>query len=240
MADYDFLARHYDLMIIVNGTERVKLLQALIEEYRPDAKTLLELACGTAYNLVGLAPRYEVFGLDLSEGMLEVARKKIPSATFYQADMSKFDLKERFDVILCVFDSINHLLDFAQWQSLFEHAHDHLNPHGLLIFDINTLEKLERLSRERPLFEEVKPNYMSMKITNNGNHLYNWSILLFEQEIANKFRLYEENILETSFDVPRIEEAVRKHFEIKRVFDPQRAQISQESNRVYFVCQRED
>jgi len=45
MANYDILARYYDL-IMGDKTERLKLLQALIDEYRPDAKTLLELACG--------------------------------------------------------------------------------------------------------------------------------------------------------------------------------------------------
>ncbi len=49
---------------------------------------------------------YEVSGLDLSNKMLSIARKKVPGAKFWHQEMVDFQIDERFDAIFCVFDSI--------------------------------------------------------------------------------------------------------------------------------------
>ena len=36
--------------------------------------------------------------------------------------MTRFDLGETFDVVLCVFDSINHLVRFSDWERVFDRA----------------------------------------------------------------------------------------------------------------------
>ena len=77
--------------------------------------------------------------------MLSIARKKLPHVRFYRKDMVRFDLGRKFDVIICVFDSINHVLKFADWQKIFRNAARHLEDDGLFLFDINTQAKLERL-----------------------------------------------------------------------------------------------
>jgi predicted TPR repeat methyltransferase len=146
MASYDQFAKFYDA-VMGEPTETATLLEALIQEFHPDAKRLLELACGTGTVLKHLRHTYQIVGLDLSEGMLAVARRNVPDATFYQGDMSTFSLPESFDVILCVFDSVNHLSTWAQWQNLFRQVNRHLDAHGLFIFDVNTLAKLERLAK---------------------------------------------------------------------------------------------
>ena len=51
-------------------------------------------------------------GLDQSPEMLALAERKVPRARLIQGDMSSFSLGERFDVVICVFDSLNHLLTF--------------------------------------------------------------------------------------------------------------------------------
>ena len=155
MTSYDSFAKFYDA-VMGEPTARVTLLQTLIQELHPETESVLELGCGTGAVLKHLHPPYRIAGLDLSEGMLEVARRNVPDATFYQGDMSTFSLPMSFDVILCVFDSINHLTSFAQWQSLFQHVDHHLNAQGLFIFDINTLDKLERLSKAPPQCTRVR------------------------------------------------------------------------------------
>ena len=62
--------------------------------------------------------------------MLELARGKVPRADLIQGDMASFSLGERFDVVICVFDSLNHLMTFDAWQSMFAAAHDHLVEEG--------------------------------------------------------------------------------------------------------------
>ena len=83
-------------------------------------------------------------GLDLSPQMLAIARKKLLNVRFYRKDMVRFELAAKFDVIICVFDSINHVLKFVDWQKIFRNAARHLEKDAVS-FDINTEAKLERL-----------------------------------------------------------------------------------------------
>src|SRR5262245_56612258 len=101
-------------------------IHSLIRRHKPDAKTLLELACGTGAVVERLSEYYQIAGLDISIEMLSVARKKIPGAPLVQADMVTFELGQKFDVIICVFDSINHILNFADWGRVFRHVARHL------------------------------------------------------------------------------------------------------------------
>jgi cyclopropane fatty-acyl-phospholipid synthase-like methyltransferase len=84
------------------------------------------LACGTGSVLKHLAKHYDVCGFDLSKEMLSIARHKVPRARLLRQGMVSFCLAERFDAICCVFDSINHVLTFADWKRLFATVHQHL------------------------------------------------------------------------------------------------------------------
>ena len=72
-------ARYYDLLYrdkdYLGETEFV---ERLIQRHSPGARRILELGCGTGIHAVMLAEKgYEVTGLDLSEGMLEVAAQRV-------------------------------------------------------------------------------------------------------------------------------------------------------------------
>ena len=54
-----------------------KVVESLIAEGKPDGKTLLDIGCGTGELLTRMAKNYQCHGMDLSEGMLKVADKKL-------------------------------------------------------------------------------------------------------------------------------------------------------------------
>jgi predicted TPR repeat methyltransferase len=128
----------------------------LIRAAKPDAKNVLELGCGTGSILKHLQDAYEVSGLDISGKMVSVARKKVPRAKLFQQDMVDFRIDGRFDVIVCGFDSINHVRRFSDWKKVFAAVCRHLSPGGCFIFDINTLRKLEPPHRRTTLGTSVR------------------------------------------------------------------------------------
>ncbi len=144
---YEFFAQFYDA-VQGDRAEHARYLRSLIRKHAARARTVLELACGTGSILKQLWTHYEVTGLDLSKEMLEIAAEKVPGVPLFRADMRTFDLGERFDVVLCVYDSINHLLRFDEWKTVFARAHDHLNEEGVFIFDINTVAASRTGERE--------------------------------------------------------------------------------------------
>jgi SAM-dependent methyltransferase len=51
------------------------MLQRTIEQRRPEARRLLDVACGTGEHLCHLRQHFDVTGVDASEAMLQVARR---------------------------------------------------------------------------------------------------------------------------------------------------------------------
>lgn len=107
---------------------------------------VLELGCGTG-NLTLLLHRrsVEVTGLDFSPSMLAVARAKEPAIDWQQADITSFTLGRRYSLVLSVFDTLNNLLDPAQFLSAALRARSHLLYGGLFMFDVNTTAGLREL-----------------------------------------------------------------------------------------------
>jgi cyclopropane fatty-acyl-phospholipid synthase-like methyltransferase len=132
MAAYAKLDRFYNAAM-GDRTETAAYIRRLIRRHNPKARTLLELACGTGAILKILAESYDVAGLDISPHVLALARKKLPHVAFHRKDMIKFELATKFNVIICVFDSINHVLKFTDWQKIFRNAARHLEEDGLFL-----------------------------------------------------------------------------------------------------------
>lgn len=239
MESYDKFGEFYDA-VMGNRAKTALYIHKLIVQNKPNAKTILELACGTGAVLTHFAEEYEVSGLDLSSKMLSVARGKLPRVRFFNADMGTFDIGKKFDVILCVFDSINHVLDFADWKRIFRKVDAHLVEDGLFIFDINTERKLQRHIEEPASVKEFDENVMIMDITDGGNGVSNWNIKVFEHQGNDSFKLFEENIKEKSYPEEKIKKALLENFKSIKVIDSARRRPTSKSERLYFVCKKRD
>jgi SAM-dependent methyltransferase len=237
MGLYEKFGRFYDA-VMGDRAESAALIHRLIQDHKPGAKTLLELACGTGAVLQHLANHYEVSGLDISPEMLSVARMKLPEAPLYQTSMVTFEIDKKFDVIICVFDSINHVLSFADWRRVFRQAARHLTEDGVFLFDINTERKLQRHIQEPPWVKPFDGNLLIMDITDAGHGVSNWNIKVFARQTKDSYRLFEEDIQEKSFPATRIKEALLEKFEAVKIIDPIRRRPSGRSEKLYFLCRR--
>ncbi len=238
MTSYDIFGKFYDA-VMGDRTEATERLRDFIRKASPRAKNVLELACGTGSVLKHLSKNYDVWGLDLSKQMLSIARKKVPLASLSCQNMVTFHLRQRFDVVCCVFDSMNHVAVFTHWKQLFANVHQHLSPEGVFIFDINTQQKLKRLIAEPAWVYKFGNNFLIMKVTGTGkNRGSNWNIKVFEHTRKNRYLLHEEDIQEVSFPMRKIVCALRAHFPTVEIIDTDRKRPSMKSERLYFVCKR--
>jgi SAM-dependent methyltransferase len=235
MGQYGKFGRFYDA-VMGSRAESATFIHSLIRRHKPEAKTLLELACGTGAVLKPLSAYYQVAGLDISTEMLSVARKKLPGARLVQADMVTFELGQKFDVIICVFDSINHILSFADWGRVFLCVARHLAQGGLFLFDINTERKLRRHIREPAWVHPFDGHLLIMDVTDAGHGVSNWNIKVFERQTKDIYKLIEEDIQEISFPAEQIREALLEKFEAVTIIDPGRRRPSDMSETLYFLC----
>ncbi len=107
--------------------------------------SILEIACGTGRVSIPLAQAgFEVFGIDLSQPMLSIFRRKLASLDervagrirLEQADMADFELGERFDLIIVPFRAFQALTMDEQVRSALLCMKRHLTHSGLLIIDV--------------------------------------------------------------------------------------------------------
>jgi SAM-dependent methyltransferase len=109
-------------------------LDRLIQNRRPGARTLLDVACGTGAHLEQMTG-YEVEGLDLDPEMLAVARERLPDVVFHEGDMADFDLGKRFDAVVCMFSSIGYVRTEERLHSAIAAMARHLEPGGVLVVE---------------------------------------------------------------------------------------------------------
>lgn len=235
MQTYTHFARFYD-QILGDRQSIAQFVHQLIEEHHPSAETLLELGCGTGSMLQLLSEHYLVTGIDVSTDMLSIAMQKVPNAKYVLHDMTTFELSQKFDVIICVFDTINHVLNFEDWKQLFTNVKNHLNEDGLFIFDMNTNVRLKRITTAPPLIRGFNDNYVIMSGADAGDDVTNWNIKIFEHQHDRIFELFEDNVLEIAFPIDQVEEALKCHFSILAQHAEDGSPISDKTERLYFVC----
>jgi SAM-dependent methyltransferase len=234
---YDRLARFYDA-IMDDPLPRAAHVKDCIERYRPEPESILELACGTGSILECLGSVPHRTGLDISPEMLAEARTKLHDVEFVEGNMTSFALGRRFDVVICVFDSLNHLLDFAEWESTFEAVQEHLTDGGLFVFDVNTLGELHRIGEEQPWVFDFDGNVLIMDVLFGVDGQVNWDLRVFERTGETTFELHHESIGELGVELDRIARSLEKHFEVLDVSDPLGTPATDDSNRAYFACRR--
>ena len=237
MEQYDRLAGFYDK--VISGKEHTApYVISVLKKYHPRTKTLLELGCGTGDVLAGLAERFELTGIDSSAEMLRIARKKLPSVKYFHGDIRYKLTEERFDAVICVYDTLNHITLFNQWKKVFSNAEKMLNENGVFIFDVNSAYKLNMLSRITPLVHRFEKNFLIMDVDKRTENLFNWNLKVFENTSGDKFRLTECNIPESAFDIERISESLRQVFILLRVEDEYGKRVNSKTERIYFICRK--
>ncbi len=116
-------------------------LEALAVAHGLVGRRLLDVACGTGKSLEPMLARgYEATGCDVSARMLATARPKLdPRVRLEEADMRALPDLGRFDLVTCIDEPLNYLLDAADLARAFAAAARCLAPGGIYLFDLNTL-----------------------------------------------------------------------------------------------------
>jgi SAM-dependent methyltransferase len=232
-------ARVYDAVV---DDPRPKLARviSLVERYHAGSGSLLELGCGSGTMLAGLGALGRLTGIDRSPEMLAIARTKVPAARLIEGDITSCDLGERFDVVICVFDTVNHLTRFEDWQALFERAHSHLAEDGLFIFDVNTPAKLGALAGLAPWFEETENATVVQSVEPPLDGLSIWNVWIVERLAGGGYAGDHERIGELAVEPAQIEAALAGDFVLLEARDELGNSPGACSGRIHFACRRRE
>jgi SAM-dependent methyltransferase len=116
------------------------LVKALNENSSYEAKTILHLGCGAGGNDYTLKKHFRVTGVDISQGILDVARKVNPEIIYHLGDMRNIELGQDFDAVV-VPDSIDYMRTEDELLAVMMTAKKHLKPGGMLLIVAHPAER---------------------------------------------------------------------------------------------------
>lgn len=135
--------RYYDLIYADKDYEKeCRFIEDIFEHFadrKPDR--ILDVACGTGgHALVFANKSYDVTGVDSSDVMIDLARKKIGSiakgnVSFHVMDMRELKLDEQFDACVCMFSGMDYLLTYEDIRKTLRGIRKHLFKGSLFVFD---------------------------------------------------------------------------------------------------------
>lgn len=139
---YDALAPAYDdFTASYQAGSWTGKLAGLAEAQGLPGRRLLDVGCGTGKSTAPMLERgWEVVGCDISAGMLEVARERLGAGIeLALADVRELPVFGEFDLVWAVNDTLNYVLDPAEFGDALVGMRRNLAPGGALVFDLNTL-----------------------------------------------------------------------------------------------------
>lgn len=242
MKSYDVFLDYYDEIVRgINSPldEEVEFLDEIIKKHSPKAQRILETACGTGVVAKEfLKYGYDITGLDISPEMLKRAENHIPKEKLILWDMTNCDLWKKFDVVLCNYNSICHLLDWKSWQKFFEMSFTHLEDWGILVFDINTLFEFENITREFAQFYNFWEDSVCLEMFKKDG-IYEWLIKIFKKSPDGRYDLIQEIVKENSFPIEKIKKELKNQkFQLLEMLDFHSWIVHSESERVYFIAKK--
>lgn len=138
------------------------LIFKFIINYINKTDTILDAGCGPGY-LVNefLLNDYNIIGVDNDEEMLSYAVNILGLFNkVFNHDLND-PIELNFDVIISIFDVVNYFEDVTQY---FTNVYDALNKNGKFIFDIYTLEAINKMTNYNENLENIDWN---INIDNN-------------------------------------------------------------------------
>lgn len=143
MSSFREYSKYYNLLYKDKDYKsEAKYIHSLIQKYRPEAKAIFEMGCGTGKHSIELMNyNYWLKGIDLSEEMLKEANKTIKDTNFegrlsYEnGDVRFFRCQEKFDVCISLFHVMSYQTTNEDINNAFMTASYHLKKGGIFIFD---------------------------------------------------------------------------------------------------------
>jgi len=234
--DFSACAPYYDIIQDVKEFEqRAAFAVKLLKQH--NVKSVLELGCGTGLYLFPLQKAgFTIEGLDISKGMLDLARKK-GKVVLHQKDMSSFNLHKQFDAVLCMNTSLLYLPDWTHIEKTLATAAKHLKPNGLFLLDLPNIEvEMEELDGREESFDYRTPDGKLSVLNRDRKEDGRWKSDWIGS-IKGK-QVFHETYSEYIYSPQLLEKALKKHFTILKVYgSPKGAALTKSSWRRFYVCQ---
>ena len=134
---YEKLAQYYNHITgVKNYKKECENILSYCKIHNIKQNNLLDIGCGTGQHLLYLQDHFKsLTGVDISTEMIKEASSALKSHVSMEVGTVKDINGTSFDVIISMFNVVNHLLTLDELTDFFEQCEKRLNVGGLFIFD---------------------------------------------------------------------------------------------------------
>lgn len=197
---YDVFSSDYDKF--VNWQGRLASEMPFLEEKLRDygARSVLDTACGTGMHSIQLAKDgFEAFGCDLSHDMVKVANENAKqynaSVSFFQAGFGELGQKaagKKFDAVLCLGNSLPHVVDLEHLQATLKDFYHALKPGGALVLQERNFDAVMN-AKDRWMDPQYASDGKTETLFNRfydfePNGSINFNVMITKREIGENWR----------------------------------------------------
>ena len=245
---YDEFAAYYDrLMADVDYDAWAAYLAGLLREggVQPE-QAVLDCACGTGEITLRLHKAgYRMTGADVSETMLAQAQQKARKAgaaiPFVRQAMQELLVHKPVSAITCTCDGVNYLLTQKDVSRFFSGANRALKDGGLLLFDISSAYKLERILGGQTFGEdEPECTYLWQNCFDEQSRLLEMRLAFFTPDGKDAYKRFDERHVQRAHTKEELTALLEQSgFTVEGVYEAfTRNPASEQSERIQFVARK--
>ena len=149
---YD-LPTYYDVSFSYDMKDELSFISNVFRKYLIlNSPKLLEPACGTGRLIVPLVKKgFNCSGFDLNENALLYLKEKLNRNNLYanikKADMSTFEVENKYDGIYCTVDTFRHLLTEKKAIQHLENVSFALKKNGIYILGLHIIPRHKKIEK---------------------------------------------------------------------------------------------
>lgn len=245
MIQYGAFAHSYDQMMHdVDYVAWAAYLDSFLKEHH--VRTVIDCACGTGMITVALAKAgYTMIGTDISEDMLMEARMNalkngLRFLPFVCQDMTVLEVHHPVDAVISTCDGINYLTEKEDADRFFQRVWSSLKPGGLLLFDLSSVYKMEKVLGNET-FTEITEDYAYIwsNAFDPEINMCGMDLTFFVRD-GEIWRRFTEQHLQRAYRESELKQLLERNgFEVVGVYDAfSREPVKADSERIQFVARK--
>ena len=156
-----------------------------------------------------------------------------------EQDMREFELYGTVHAVVSICDSMNYLMEYEDLVQVVRLANNYLDPHGVFIFDLNTVYKYREELGEQTIAENREESSFIWENFYDEEEMVNeYDLTLFIREEDGRYGKYEETHYQRAYELETVKKAIAEGgMELVAIYDAFTHEApTEESERVYVIA----